>query len=101
MSRVTLVRPFSGIQRSTPWQLRFLLSPVLFATICRAQQNNSNLTTVTSCTNDTDLTATFSSSTRVRAWVSQPDYRGSFDILWTSLVTIFISTYGMLCLNVP
>ncbi|KAF2729575.1 hypothetical protein EJ04DRAFT_588566 [Polyplosphaeria fusca] len=34
-------------------------------------------------------------------WVDQPYYRGTFDILWTSLVTIFISTYTMLCLNVP
>ncbi|KAF1838218.1 hypothetical protein BDW02DRAFT_636652 [Decorospora gaudefroyi] len=30
-----------------------------------------------------------------------PSSRGTFDILWTSLVTIGISTYTMLCLNVP
>ncbi|KAF2029125.1 hypothetical protein EK21DRAFT_101345 [Setomelanomma holmii] len=38
---------------------------------------------------------------RVRAWVEQPNYRGTFDILWMSLVTIGISTYTMLCLNLP
>ncbi|KAF2014656.1 hypothetical protein BU24DRAFT_433898 [Aaosphaeria arxii CBS 175.79] len=42
-----------------------------------------------------------SSSFRVTQWVDQPYYRGTFDILWTSLVTIGISTYTMLCLNVP
>jgi hypothetical protein len=40
-------------------------------------------------------------SFRVKSWVDQPAYRGTFDILWTSLVTIGISTYTMLCLNVP
>jgi hypothetical protein len=40
-------------------------------------------------------------SGRVTAWVEQPNYRGTFDVLWTSLVTIGISTYTMLCLNVP
>ncbi|KAI1619523.1 hypothetical protein EDD37DRAFT_688987 [Exophiala viscosa] len=37
----------------------------------------------------------------LNGWVNQPNYRGTFDIIWTNLVTIFISTYTMLCLNVP
>jgi hypothetical protein len=41
------------------------------------------------------------SKVRVQGWVEQPSYRGTFDILWVSLVTIGISTYTMLCLNVP
>jgi hypothetical protein len=41
------------------------------------------------------------SKLRVKGWVEQPNYRGTFDILWVSLVTIGISTYTMLCLNVP
>lgn len=40
-------------------------------------------------------------SSRVTTWVEQPNFRGTFDILWTSLITIGISTYTMLCLNVP
>ncbi|KAL5404263.1 hypothetical protein PMIN03_009303 [Paraphaeosphaeria minitans] len=40
-------------------------------------------------------------SYRVRGWVEQPNYRGTFDILWVSLVSMGISTYTMLCLNVP
>ncbi len=38
---------------------------------------------------------------RVHGWVSQPNSRGTIDIIWTSLATIFISTYVILCLNVP
>ncbi|KAF2676495.1 hypothetical protein K458DRAFT_447503 [Lentithecium fluviatile CBS 122367] len=38
---------------------------------------------------------------RVRSWVDQPACRGTFDILWISLVTVGISTYTMLCLNIP
>lgn len=44
---------------------------------------------------------TDNSSFRIQGWVEQPPYRGTFDILWTSLVSIGISTYTMLCLNVP
>jgi hypothetical protein len=42
-----------------------------------------------------------SSKLRVKGWVEQPNYRGTFDILWVSLITIGISTYTMLCLNLP
>lgn len=38
---------------------------------------------------------------RVTGWVSNPGYRGTWDIVWTSLVTIFICTFTLLCLNVP
>ena len=41
------------------------------------------------------------SSSRITRWVEQPNYRGTLDIIWTSLITIGISTYTMLCLNVP
>ena len=41
------------------------------------------------------------SQSRVKGWIEQPNHRGTFDILWTSLFTIGISTYAMLCLNVP
>ncbi|MCJ1274703.1 hypothetical protein MMC21_002501 [Puttea exsequens] len=38
---------------------------------------------------------------RISHWVSQPGFRGTWDILWTCLITIFICTYTLLCLNVP
>lgn len=38
---------------------------------------------------------------RVHGWVGQPNDRGTIDIIWTCLATIFISTYVILCLNVP
>ncbi len=34
-------------------------------------------------------------------WVSQPDGRGTFDILWSCLFTIFLCTWVSLHLNVP
>ncbi|KAI0841331.1 hypothetical protein F5Y06DRAFT_261297 [Hypoxylon sp. FL0890] len=44
---------------------------------------------------------TTSPNGRVSGWVNQPTYRGTWDIIWTCLVTIFICTYTLLCLNVP
>lgn len=38
---------------------------------------------------------------RVTTWVDQPNYRGTWDIIWTCLVAVFICTYTLLCLNVP
>jgi hypothetical protein len=75
-----------------PCVKKLVLVLLTLFTICTAQSNN---------TNATDEATQFSSSARVNTWISQPNYRGTFDIIWTSLVTIFISTYSMLCLNVP
>ena len=47
------------------------------------------------------MTFNASSNDRISHWVSQPSYRGTWDVLWTCLVTIFICTYTILCLNVP
>ena len=38
---------------------------------------------------------------RQHGWVSQPNGRGTFDILWGSLFTIFLCTWTSLHLNVP
>jgi hypothetical protein len=37
----------------------------------------------------------------VVGWVSQPNVRGTIDIVWSSLFTIFLCTWTALCLNVP
>ena len=37
----------------------------------------------------------------ITGWVSQPNNRGTVDIIWTCLVTIFLCTWTVLCLNVP
>ncbi|OIW25542.1 hypothetical protein CONLIGDRAFT_582658 [Coniochaeta ligniaria NRRL 30616] len=34
-------------------------------------------------------------------WVDGPSFRGTWDILWQCLVTTFICTYTLLCLNIP
>lgn len=48
-----------------------------------------------------NLTLVANSNGRLPGWVDQPNYRGTWDIIWTTLVTIFICTYTLLCLNVP
>ncbi len=37
----------------------------------------------------------------VAGWVRQPDGRGTLDILWSSVFTIFLCTWTVLCLNLP
>jgi hypothetical protein len=37
----------------------------------------------------------------LQGWTSSPDGRGSLDILWTCIATIFLSTWSAICLNVP
>ena len=41
------------------------------------------------------------STGRRDGWVSQPDGRGTFDILWSCIFTIFLCTWVSLHLNVP
>lgn len=36
-----------------------------------------------------------------RGWVSQPDQRGTMDIIWSCVATLFICVWVMLHLNVP
>jgi hypothetical protein len=86
-------------------QFRFFAFVILFpffVDMSLAQENpkRSDNNTIL-CNQDTGLNPQFDASSRVTHWVDQPAYRGTFDILWTSLVTIGISTYTMLCLNVP
>lgn len=42
-----------------------------------------------------------SRSTELRGWVSQPDTRGTLDIIWSRSSTIFVCVWVMLHLNVP
>ena len=58
---------------------------------------------VANATNDTSAAnATSASASNGReGWVSQPNGRGTFDILWSSLFTIFLCTWTSLHLNVP
>src|SRR5436190_6759866 len=79
---------------------RIFLIVTLFVVICQAYESKSSREVVTTCAKDSNARI-FSSSVRIKRWVDQPNFRETFDILWTCLVTIFISTYSMLCLNVP
>jgi hypothetical protein len=80
-----------------------LLQLLLFTSSAYAAQAPSELTgRVNACALESNpLMQDASSKLRVKSWVEQPNYRGTFDILWVSLVTIGISTYTMLCLNLP
>ncbi|KIX05526.1 uncharacterized protein Z518_06398 [Rhinocladiella mackenziei CBS 650.93] len=82
------------------WQFRMVLFLTVSGALCQAYNDTSDTTNTRSCSNAA-ATQEFTPSVRVRRWVHQSTFRGTFDILWTSLVTIFISTYSMLCLNVP
>lgn len=46
-------------------------------------------------------TITTDNEHRIRGWVEQPNFRGSFDIVQTCVTTVFICTYSMLVLNLP
>jgi hypothetical protein len=40
-------------------------------------------------------------SKALQGWTSSPHGRGTFDIIWACLATIFLSTWSAICLNVP
>ncbi|KAI4861911.1 hypothetical protein F4820DRAFT_431979 [Hypoxylon rubiginosum] len=40
-------------------------------------------------------------SMRVTGWVSGPNQRGTIDIVWSSIFTIFLCTWTAICLNIP
>lgn len=42
-----------------------------------------------------------SNATELHGWTDQPDGRGTLDILWSCLFTIFLCSWAVLCLNVP
>ena len=46
-------------------------------------------------------TTNATSSGRQEGWVSSPNGRGTFDIIWGSLLTIFLCTWTSLHLNIP
>jgi hypothetical protein len=48
-----------------------------------------------------DFVSTHAESGRIAGWVDQPSVRGTWDIVWTCLITTFICTYSLLCLNIP
>ncbi|KAI6783780.1 uncharacterized protein J7T54_001656 [Emericellopsis cladophorae] len=66
-----------------------------------------NLTPLTNILNGTDestivaLDFIATPDGRVRGWVEQSNLRGTWDIVWTCLVTTFICTYTLLNLNIP
>lgn len=63
----------------------------------KCDHSNSSGTSVFACTQILSL----SEDGRVRGWVDETGLRGTADILWTSLITTFLATYTILCLNVP
>ena len=82
------------------WTFQVFLIATLYASTCYGQQDSSKEDNYYIFEHN-GKRYNFSSGSRVTKWVDQADFRGTFDILWTCLVAIFISTYSMLCLNVP
>ncbi|KAH8587285.1 hypothetical protein B0O99DRAFT_747708 [Bisporella sp. PMI_857] len=48
-----------------------------------------------------NLPASASNDPFISEWTSQPDNHGTINILWTSLFTVFLCSWTMLCLNLP
>lgn len=44
---------------------------------------------------------TINSATSIQGWVSQPNFRGTFDIALSCAVTIFLCNWSSICVNVP
>jgi hypothetical protein len=66
---------------------------------CSSVHRSCQMLELDSCSFDSLYNST--SHGRIDGWVGQPNFRGTFDILWTCLFTVFISTYTILCLNLP
>ncbi|OTA07691.1 hypothetical protein A9Z42_0085960 [Trichoderma parareesei] len=64
--------------------------------------NSTNATNIT--TQDqifSQYTLVVPSDGKITTWIGGPNIRGTWDILWTCLATVFICTYTLLCLNLP
>lgn len=89
----------------SPMALQFSGLFLLFVSLSIRQADadniSSNASSSSSCTVTGPSAYLGSPNNRVRGWVGQPNNRGTIDIVYSSLATIFISTYVMLCLNVP
>lgn len=84
------------------WRYSIMTVFMLSRNFCEAQEKASEPAGPMSCDLDANqLNPNFSPQIKVEGWVNQPNFRGTFDILRTSLITVVISTYTMLCLNVP
>ncbi|OJJ75358.1 hypothetical protein ASPBRDRAFT_484273 [Aspergillus brasiliensis CBS 101740] len=82
----------SALRSSTSSQYSRVQEPPIYSMVA-PMSNNSTCTT----------TSTVAATTHgiVHGWVYRPNCRGTIDIIWSGLFTIFICTYTMLCLNVP
>lgn len=85
--------------------IRFSGLLLVFISLCIGQTSADDISpgsiSASTCSGDGPSAYVGSQNNRVHGWVGQPNYRGTMDIIWTSLAAMFISTYVMLCLNVP
>lgn len=77
---------------------RLLLFVALYLTVVSATSTSAASTTNPGAACSTGNPP---SSGRQTGWVSQPNGRGTFDIIWGSLFTIFLCTWTSLHLNIP
>lgn len=78
-----------------------LLLTLNLATVLAASSTSPALAASKTGLSSAAPTANSSSVGHRTGWVQQPDGRGTFDILWGSLFTIFLCTWTSLHLNVP
>lgn len=74
---------------------RFFLIPfLLHLSTALVLQNDSRMITL--------ISRSFTGQgEQTRGWMPSPNDRGTLDILWSCIVTLFLCCWSMLCLNVP
>jgi hypothetical protein len=50
---------------------------------------------------DNNVNVTSNPDDDIKGWIDQPNTRGTLDIVWNSLFTVFLCTWTVLCLNIP
>lgn len=60
-----------------------------------------NMATSTSCSGDLNKLFSNCTADMIVGWTGDLNIRGSFDILWSALFTVFLCTWTVLCINVP
>jgi hypothetical protein len=95
MSTVSQLRQGWICQSATPWKMLFQILLLCFAISPTTATSHLE---ISSRLNNHSTSSTPSPS---QDWVSAPNQRGSIEIIWSCLATIFLCAWFSLCLNIP
>lgn len=77
------------------------LSPLGFASSLASKSPNLSLLNLTLVNNDCILPSTTRTMGDRQGWTNPPDSRGTINIIWDSLLTMFLCCWSVLVVNVP